>query len=181
RVGLDQSHAWRTYKVRQDFAAAAKIQTEDDISASVCVPAERLSNLNRPAGPAAYKFAANCEYRLFQRPDDAIHRGLDKQTESDLARADNFLSNFEPLNAKEAAEIVAKVTEFDKFTQPMRRLLRAAAAEHSGYVVSSSNPRLVDGKPSKNPRYLQIRPDLIDPMSVYAAERGIRLFRAIPA
>lgn len=181
RVGLDQSHAWRTYKVRQDFTAAAKIQTEDDISASVCVPAYQLSNLNRPAGPTAYKFVANCEYRLFQRPDDAIHRGLDKQTELDLARPDNFLSNFQPLSAKEAAEIVAKVTDFDKFTQPMRRLLRAAASDHSGYVVSSSNPRLVDGKPSKNPRYLQIRPDLIDPMSVYAAERGIRLFRAIPA
>ncbi len=40
---------------------------------------------------------------------------------------------------------------------------------------------LVDGKPSKNPRYLQIRPDLIDPMSLHVAERGMRLFYAIPA
>ncbi len=35
RIGLSGDHAWRTYKVRQDFAAASKIQTEDDISASV--------------------------------------------------------------------------------------------------------------------------------------------------
>jgi hypothetical protein len=63
----------------------------------------------------------------------------------------------------------------------MQALLRAAAAEESGYVVSSSEPRLVDGKPSKNPRYLQIRPDLLDPMSVYVAEQGARLFRAVPA
>ncbi len=32
-----------------------------------------------------------------------------------------------------------------------------------GYVVCSAYPRLVDGKPSKNPRYLQIRPDLPAP------------------
>ena len=42
------------------------------------------------------KFLKNCETRLFQRPDDAIHRGYDKQTESDFARLDNFFSNYEP-------------------------------------------------------------------------------------
>ena len=26
----------------------------------------------------SYKFVLNCEYRLFQRPDEAIHRGFDK-------------------------------------------------------------------------------------------------------
>src|SRR4029079_6719155 len=33
RVGLTGDHGWRTFKVRQDFAAAAKVQNEDDISA----------------------------------------------------------------------------------------------------------------------------------------------------
>src|SRR5690606_4079203 len=48
------------------------------------------------------------------------------------------------------------------------------------YAVSSSEPRIVDGKPTKNPRYLQIRPDLANPFPKYVAERGVRLFRAIP-
>ncbi len=33
RVGLDKQGRWRMYKLRQDFAAAAKIQLEDDITA----------------------------------------------------------------------------------------------------------------------------------------------------
>jgi len=41
-------------------------------------------------------------------------------------------------------------------------------------------PRRVDGAPSKNPRYLQIRPDLLDPMSIYVAKMGVRLNRAVP-
>ena len=97
RVGLVEPQAWRTFKVRQDFAAASKIQTEDDISASVVLPIDGKS----------LKFVANCEYRLFQRPDDAIHRGLDKQTEIDMSRPDNFLSNFEPITADDAKRMVA--------------------------------------------------------------------------
>ena len=42
RVGLTAEGDWRTYKVRQDFAAASKVQTEDDITASVVVPAAAL-------------------------------------------------------------------------------------------------------------------------------------------
>jgi hypothetical protein len=190
RVGLTEAteHApaqWRTYKVRQDFAAATKIQTEDDITASVVVPAGRLSNLN-PAyvdgatARGSFKFAVNTEYRLFQRPDDAVHRGLDKQTELDMARSDNFISNFQPLNAADAAAMVERVTEFDAFTPPMRDLMLAAARGGDGYVVCSAAPRIVDGKPTKNPRYLQVRPDLLDPMSWYVAEQGLRFLRKIP-
>jgi hypothetical protein len=189
RVGLmptqaGSPQAWRTYKIRQDFAAATKIQMEDDISASVVVPVNQLAHLN-PAymqGPGkreSFKFAANCEYRLFQRPDEAVHRGLDKQTEMDLARTDNFISNFEPLKPADVKLMVDRVAEFDLFTAPMRHMLRGVA--DNGYVVSSANPRLVSGKPSKNPRYLQIRPDLLDPMSSYVADQGLRFLRVIPA
>jgi hypothetical protein len=180
RVGLSADGAWRTYKARQDFAAAAKVQTEDDITASVVVPGAALPGLGRNTDSPSYKFAVNCEYRLFQRPDDAVHRGLDKQTESDMARSDNFLSNYEPLTGRAAQRMAAKITQFDKYTEPMQRLLRGAARDPDGYVVASSDPRIVDGKPSKNPRYLQTRPDLLDPMSVYVAEQGARLFRALP-
>ena len=50
RVGLLDSQGWRTFKLRQDFSAAAKVQTEDDISASIVVPAEWLKTM--PPGPA---------------------------------------------------------------------------------------------------------------------------------
>jgi hypothetical protein len=186
RIGLTES-AWRTYKVRQDFAAATKIQTEDDITASTVVPARFLSNMNpayAPGGPVergAFKFAVNTEYRLFQRPDDAVHRGLDKQTEADMARPDNFISNFEPLTQHDACKIVERVTEFDQFTDPMRQLMAGAATAKGGYVVCSSEPRIVNGKRTANPRYLQVRPDLMDPMSWHVAEQGVRLLRKIPA
>jgi hypothetical protein len=185
RVGLMPPQAWRTYKVRQDFAAATKIQTEDDISASVVVPVNQLSNLaaasmSGPIARGSFKFVVNTEYRLFQRPDDAVHRGLDKQTEADMSRPDNFISNFEPLSRDDTREMVQRVTEFDQFTHPMRRLLESAAAASNGYSVCSANPRLVNGLPSKNPRYLQIRPDLLDQISLYVADQGLRFLRAIP-
>jgi hypothetical protein len=182
RVGLMKSGAWRTYKVRQDFAAAAKVQTEDDITASVVVPASRLPKLAGLLGlppQAGIKFSENCEYRLFQRPDDAIHRGLDKQTELDMSGPDNFFANYEPLSAPQVKELVDKVTEFDQFTPPMQAMLKAAST--GGLVVSSAHPRLVDGKPTKNPRYLQTRPDVVDPFPAYVAKRGIRLAQAVSA
>jgi hypothetical protein len=179
RVGLLSSQGWRTFKLRQDFAPAVKVQTEDDITASAVVPAGMLQHLPAGSQAASYKFAVNCEYRLFQRPDDAVHRGLDRQTEADMARPDNFLSNFEPLTAEQARALVERVTEFDEFTAPMRELLAATASAGSGFVVCSAYPRLVDGKPSKNPRYLQTRLDLMAPAARCIAERGIRLARGM--
>ena len=50
------------------------------------------------------------------------------------------------------------------------------------YVVSSAHPRMVNGKPSKNPRYLQKRPDLVNPRDTYLAEiaRAARAARFPP-
>ena len=186
RVGLQKNGAWRTFKLRQDFAAAQKIQTEDDISASVVVPATQTSSLIKTYAASSglavsYKFAINCEYRLFQRPDDAIHRGLDEQTEHDLAQPDNFISNFEPLRPEQATSIVNHIVDFEKFTAPMQAVLREAVETHAPYVVASDHPRIVDGKPSKNPRYLQTRPDLLDPFATYLAQQSMRFARATPA
>ncbi|MEM8671829.1 MAG: hypothetical protein AAGG48_30200 [Planctomycetota bacterium] len=181
RVGLDQSQ-WRTFKLRQDFIAAAKVQREDDISCSTVVPANAIGEVGPGINPSdSYKFVENCEYRLFQRPDDAIHRGLDKQTEWDLSRPGNFISNFEPLNKTQANEIVSDAIEFDKFTQPMEALLTKAIGQQDGFVVSSSNPRIVNGKPTKNPRYLQDRPDMVRSRDTYVAFRGMQLSRALSA
>lgn len=181
RVGLLGENTWRTYKLRQDFAPAQKVQTEDDISASVVVPATQLENLGQFATKAnSFKFTQNCEYRLFQRPDDAIHRGLDKQTEEDLSRDDNFIVNFEPLSRTQIREICDRSVDLSQFTAPMQKLLLEAHEEDRGYVVCSATPRMIDGQPSKNPRYLQTRPDVIRPFNRYVAEMGVRLFRAVP-
>ncbi len=39
RVGFSEDGTWRTFSLRKDFAPAKKIQTEDDIIASMVVPA----------------------------------------------------------------------------------------------------------------------------------------------
>ena len=181
RVGLDDSH-WRTFKLRQDFIAAAKVQREDDISVSTVVPKALVENVGEvDEDVSSYKFVENCEYRLFQRPDDAIHRGLDKQTEWDLSQPGNFISNFQPLATDEIREIVQDAIEFDKFTGPMAELLNESYQRGDSYVVCTSNPRLVDGKQTKNPRYLQDRPDMVYARDTYVARRGVQFKRALGA
>ena len=181
RVGFEPDGLWRTFGLRKDFNPGAKVQEEDDITASVLVPAARVENLSDMDKGPTLKFVKNCEQRLFQRPDDAIHRGYDKQTESDFARLDNFFSNYEPLPAKMAGEFIESAIQFYQFTPPMQALIRdVAATGDPDFFVSSANPRLVDGKPSKNPRYLQKRPDLVHPMESYLAEVGARLRRRVP-
>jgi len=178
RVGFDADGSWRTFGLRKDFHPAVKIQMEDDITASVVVPA---SVSGGDAGAASTKFVQNCEARLFQRPDDAIHRGYDKVTESDFVRTDNFFSNYEPLGAKVARELVEDSIGFYQFTEPMQKLIREVAETGKpSFFVCSAHPRLVDGKPSKNPRYLQIRPDLLQPRESYLAEMSARLRRRLP-
>ncbi|SFH61777.1 hypothetical protein [Planctomicrobium piriforme] len=184
RVGFGKEKQWRLFKVRQDFAAAFKVQTEDDITASTVVPVSAIEGLSeeiKSGSAAAVKFSENCEFRLFQRPDDAIHRGFDKQAEADLAREGvNFISNFEPLEKKEVDDMLAKVVDFDAFTAPMKELLQSIEKADKGYIVCSDNPRRVGGVPSKNPRYLQDRPDMVNPLHRYVAEVATRFFRRIP-
>ena len=69
-------------------------------SASVVVPARYLEGCLRrpPEDGRSVKLVKNCEYRLFQRPDDAIIPGFDRQTELDMSAAGNFIANFEPLD-----------------------------------------------------------------------------------
>jgi hypothetical protein len=182
RVGFDPEGSWRIYKLRPDFHPADKVQVEDDITASVVVPRHTLADFDTKYPNRSAKLVKNCEQYLFQRPDDAIHRGFDKQAEADIATPGTFVSNFEPLNRAQAQALVDHVVEFDQFTEPMKRLIQSAAQKgEPGYVVSSAHPRLVDGKPSKNPRYLQKRPDLAEPRETYLAEVCARLDRGVPA
>jgi hypothetical protein len=82
--------------------------------------------------------------------------------------------------------MVDHVVEFDRYTEPMKRLLAEFTGGEDGsaahtYVVSSAHPRLVNGKPSQNPRYLQRRSDLVSPRESYLAEVAARLEREIPS
>jgi len=155
---------------------------EDDITASVVVPARRLVGLpGEYDGHPSLKLAQNCEYRLFQRPDDAIHPGLDRQTEEDMAGPGLFCSNFEPLTRDDAQRIFEDVAVHDAFTRPMREhVARNAARADAGFSICSAEPRLISGKRSKNPRYLQVRPDVARPLDRYVAEMGARLYRRLP-
>ncbi len=181
RIGRDEHGAWRTYKLRQDFVAADKVQMEDDITASVVVPARRLVGLpGEYDGHPSLKLAENCEFRLFQRPDDAIHPGQDRQTEKDMAGPGLFCSNFQPLGREDAQRIVEDVAAHDAFSAPMREHVSRNAARADGWSICSARPRIIGDKPTKNPRYLQLRPDMARPRDRYVAEIGARLSRRLP-
>ena len=203
RVGFTPDGGWRTFSLRKDFHPALKIQAEDDITASIVAPARALTGLSAEAARSggSHKFVHNCEAALFQRPDEAIHRGYDKRTERDFSRPGNFFSNYEPLTREASRSIVEDVIGFDAFTEPVRRLFgefvdqggtgaspvdgpgnaRGLRATGPAYLASPAHPRIVDGKPSKNPRYLQLRPDLEEPRTTYLAQIGAQLYRRVPA
>jgi hypothetical protein len=182
RVGFDPQGSWRIYKLRPDFHPAEKVQVEDDITASVVVPRHSLKDFDTKYPNRSAKLVQNCEAYLFQRPDDAILPGFDAQAEADIATPDTFLSNFEPLTVSQAKSMVEHVVEFDRYTEPMKALLRGFVTDSKvTYAVSSAHPRMVDGRFSKNPRYLQKRPDLVDPLPSYLAEVCARLDRGIPS
>jgi hypothetical protein len=182
RVGFDPDGSWRVYKVRPDFHPADKVPVEDDITASVVLPRESLTDLDPEYPNPSVKLVANCERRLFQRPDDAIRRGADRQAEADIASPGNFFSNFEPFDAEGARALIDHVVEFDRYTEPMKERLAGFLRDPpTDYVVSSAHPRVVNGAPSTNPRYLQARPDLTNPRDSYLAEIAARLEREIPA
>ena len=181
RVGFAEGGAWRTFTLRSDFAPSQKIQREDDISVSTVVPASFVSGLHPDLQKPSVKYVHNCEYRLFQRPDDAIIRGYDRKTEEDFSRAGMFFSNYEPLDRETVQELVNDTIRFETFTPPMRERLRGFSKKESpSYVISSHQPRIINGEATKNPRYLQNRPDLEDPRGVYLANLGARLYRRIP-
>ncbi|MBW8780742.1 MAG: hypothetical protein JF599_02475 [Verrucomicrobia bacterium] len=189
RVGYEKDGSWRVFGLRHDFHPAAKVQMEDDITASVVAPASALSGLPPSAqspdatSPASLKFVQNCEALLFQRPDDAIHRGYDRQAEADMATPGTFISNYEPLTTDDALALREDAVGFSLFTKPMRDLIRKACATPPDgsprYFVSSAHPRIVDGKPTKNPRYLQVRPDVANPRATALARLGQRLHRRL--
>ncbi|MFC1467347.1 hypothetical protein ACFLQY_01455 [Verrucomicrobiota bacterium] len=183
RIGMSPDGTWRTSKLRTDFIPSAKVQWEDDISASIVVPTHCLENLNPEYKAEAVKIVENCEYRFFQRPDEAVVRGFDKQAEADLASSGNFISNFEAHSKEDAIDLMERSVTYNQYTEPMRDMIKEVATSDKEKMqfVDSASPRIVNGAPSKNPRYLQTRPDLIDGKGKYLALTGTRLARKVPA
>ncbi|EDR27680.1 hypothetical protein, conserved [Entamoeba dispar SAW760] len=186
RIGFERDETtWRVFQLRKDFFPAAKLQMEDDITASVIIPTKLLKTPINTNGKKACKIVKNCELRLFQRPDDAIFRGYDKQTEYDFSIPGHFISNYQPMTREEAKDFTKDVVRLYQYTEPMRKCLQdfVAGKDEAKYIVSSSHTRLVqDGDKlvgSKNPRYLQRRPDMLDPENTYMTFKAIQLFRKI--
>ena len=79
--------------------------------------------------------------------------------------------------------MVDDAVRFSTFSKPMRRLISNVATgdgDAASYFVSSANPRLINGARSKNPRYLQVRPDIARPRETATAEMVARLHRRLP-
>jgi len=179
RVGFRNEQAWRIFKLRMDFMPSEKIQMEDDISASVLVPRNQLPYVNSDYSNGSFKFTTNCEYRFFQRPDDAIHKGYDKQAEKDLSGNNLFATNYQPLTKADVNVIKNDVMGYIAYTEPVKEHIEAFLKSDDEYCVVSSEPRIVDGTPSENPRYLEHRADFIDPLKIYLSEIGVRFSRKI--
>ncbi|MCK5688523.1 hypothetical protein KAI87_04590, partial [Myxococcota bacterium] len=180
RVGLGENDAWHTYKLRQDFSPTDKVQMEDDITASVVVPSEWLKDsIRADERHPSVKLVANCEWRLFQRPDEAIYPGYDEAAERDISGQAIFCSNYQPLTPDNIQSMVNDFFLMDAFSEPMQDHLREAHHNKTPYTVCSSKPRMMGDKPTRNPRYLQTRPDVEKPLDLYIAEMGVRLKRRL--
>lgn len=181
RIGFNPDGKWFLHKLRSDFIPSSKIQMEDDITAAITLPASRLNNLNPEYKNKSLKLVTNCESYLFQRPDEAIIRGYDKEAEKDIVENNTFLTNYEPLTRENAIDLSEDAIRFDEYTEPVKELIKKVAEDPKDcYFVSPSHPRLVDGIPTNNPRYLQRNIFKNENEETYLAEIGVRLFRKVP-
>ena len=181
RIGFNPEGRWMLNKLRSDFSASTKIQLEDDISASITLPRNKFKNLNNQYTNKSLKVVANCESHLFQRPDEAIVRGYDEGAERDLVSGNVFLTNYELLTKKDAIEIFEDTINYDKYTQPVKDLILSVvnSPNDEEYFSLPSHTRIVDGEPTKNPRYLEKNIFINETEDSYLGEVGVRLFRKI--
>ena len=95
-----------------------------------------------------------------------------------MSSAGSFLSNYEPLNREDAVNEKEDAIRFGQYTQPMQQMISDFIAEDkTDFYANNAHPRIVDGAPTKNPRYLQVRPDLKDQRELYLADISSRLYR----
>jgi hypothetical protein len=181
RIGFNEQGNWMLNKLRSDFSPCAKIQTEDDITASITIPRNRLNNLNPEFTNKSLKVLVNCEAHLFQRPDEAVVRGYDKGAELDLVTEGRFLTNYELLKKEDAVVLYEDTINFDKYTQPVKDFIESIVKsdKEEEFFALPSHTRIVNGEPTKNPRYLEPNKVINETEDTYLAEVGVRLVRKI--
>jgi len=181
RIGFNEKGNWMLNKLRSDFSPCEKIQTEDDITASITLPREQLSNLNPEFTNKSLKLLTNCEAHLFQRPDEAVVRGYDKEAELDLVTDGRFLTNYELLKKEDAIALYEDTINFDKYTKPVKDFIESIvkSEKEEEYFVVPSHTRIVNGEPTKNPRYLEPNKFINETEESYLANIGVRLVRKI--
>ncbi|MDR0445310.1 MAG: hypothetical protein LBG98_03460, partial [Puniceicoccales bacterium] len=182
RVGFTDLHTGRLFTLRQDFYPACKWQMEDDITASVIVPSEKISDLNAEGHPSV-KFVSNCEYRLYQRPDEAVIPGCDHKAEYAMTLPETFTCNLHPITREEAKKMVSDSIAFARYTEPMQQFLREFAQSTTGprfAACPSVRRRMPNGTFSTNPRYLEDREDLTSSRKAYLLRTSTRLARQLP-
>ncbi|MDA3893956.1 MAG: hypothetical protein PF517_20035 [Salinivirgaceae bacterium] len=182
RIGFSADGNWYLHKLRSDFIPAQKVQMEDDITASITLPASQFKNLNKQYTNKSIKLTTNCESYFFQRPDEAVIRGYDKEAEFDIVQGNTFLTNYEPLSKEDARELYNDAISFEEYTQPVKDLITTVVeSDKNGYFVTPSHTRLVDGTPTANPRYLEKNKTKGATFDSYLANTGIRLHRNMKA
>ena len=179
RIGFNPQGNWMLNKLRSDFSPCEKIQTEDDITASITIPRNRLDNLNPEFTNKSLKVLTNCEAHLFQRPDEAVVRGYDKGAELDLVTEGRFLTNYELLKKEDAIALYEDTINFDKYTKPVQDFIESIVKsdKEEEYFVVPSHTRIVNGEPTKNPRYLEPNRFIEETEASYLADIGVRLVR----
>ena len=167
RIGFNQKGNWMLNKLRSDF--------------SPCEKRTQLSNLNPEFTNKSLKLLVNCEAHLFQRPDEAVVRGYDKGAELDLVSDGRFLTNYELLNKEDAIALYEDTINFDKYTKPVKDFVESIVKSDKAeeFFVVPSHTRIVDGEPTKNPRYLEPSLNVVETEATYLADVGVRLVRRI--
>jgi hypothetical protein len=125
----------------------------------------------------------NCEYRLYQRPDEAVTPGYDHETEYEITRANTFTCNYKPLTKDDVREMVSNRIRFERYTAPVKELLMNFLSDPNApkYVVCPSELRVMpNGEVSKNKRYLQNRRDMCDRAAMYVAKLCTKLHNGTP-
>ncbi|MDE6432559.1 MAG: hypothetical protein K2L13_04160 [Opitutales bacterium] len=183
RIGYTPDKNWRKFSLRDDFHPAFKLQLADDITTTVTIPAKGILGLSIENDSLSVKFVKNCEYRLYQRPDEAVVPGYDHETEYEISQPNTFTCNYKPLTRADVQNIINNRIQFEKYTSPMKTLLTNFVNDPSApqYIVCPSELRVMpSGEISKNKRYLQNRQDITNHEAVYLSKLAVKLHKKLP-
>ena len=90
---------------------------------------------------------------------------------TDLGGEQVFVSNFKPIYEEEMKDLTERVDFYELFTSPIKSHMMRSLKE-GGVNMCSAQPRIWNDQQTKNPRYLQVRPDLARPRDKYLAQLG---------